>query len=624
MTRDELLTRLNSIEWNDIEFKEAAWAVPKDALSTASAFANTAGGHLVFGIKEGSGTFTVSGVIDADKVQNDFLGQVRDRNKVSVFLPIDGELHALDGGTVIVFYVPEAQRSEKPVYLDGNPRKAYIRRGGRDDTCTGDELIRFIRDAADTRYDGELLTDFNVERCFDETTVRWYRQRHAERNPGRYDQLSDIEFLQQMACVAEKQNQLIPNRAGILVFGTDAAFRQILKRPIVDFQVYRESKANYSAEVRWADRITPVPEENLIKTWQSLVGFYSKHAEHPFAIDPGSLRRADDPPDYISFREATINLLIHQDFGDQTRSPTIRFFRDQSEFFNPGDAFASREQLIDPGEKAVRNPSIVAAFRRIGLSDQAGSGVGAIFASWRRLGNVPPVIENDKAEKTFLLILPEDRLVTEAQLLAQANLGVSLSEQEAAVFAYLTRKGQIDLADVKGLTGLAGPAALGLVQRLTVQALLAPAAEGGHMYPLADHLRKRFMPSSVGTAEQPQGTTSASAPQDATEQVTVQVTPGATEQVRALVQLTSVQWLIVEQTDTPRTLQELLDITGYKQRPYFKAHHLEPLLAGGVLRMTVPDKPTSSKQQYVLTEVGVKLKAMHGQANIEQKKESEK
>lgn len=624
MTRDELLARLNSIEWNDIEFKEAAWAVPRDALSTVSAFANAAGGHLVFGIKQENGTFTVSGVIDADKVQNDFLGQVRESNKISIFLPINGELHALDGGTVIVFYVPEAQRYEKPVYLDGNPRKAYIRRGGRDDTCTGDELIRFIRDAADTRYDGDLLPDFNVESCFDAATVRWYRQRHADHNPGRYDQLSDIEFLQQMACVAEKQNQLIPTRAGILVFGTDAAFRQTLKRPIVDFQVYREPKASYSAEVRWTDRMTPVPEENLLKTWQALVGFYTRHADHPFAIDPGSLRRADDPPDYISFREATINLLIHQDFGDQTRSPTIRFFRDQSEFFNPGDAFASREQLIDPGEKSVRNPSIVAAFRRIGLSDQAGSGVGAIFASWRRLGNVPPIIENDKAEKTFRLILPKDRLLTEAQLLAQASLGVSLSEQEAAVFAYLTRKGQIDLADVKGLTGLAGPAALGLVQRLTVQALLAPAAEGGHMYTLADHLRQRFMPSSVDTAEQPQGATPVSAPPDATEQVTVQVTPGVTEQVPALVQLSPVQWLIVEQTDTPRTLQELLDVTGYKQRPYFKAHHLEPLLAGRVLRMTVPDKPTSSKQQYVLTEVGVKLKAMHGQANIEQKQESEK
>lgn len=144
------------------------------------------------------------------------------------------------------------------------------------------------------------------------------------------------------------------------------------------------------------------------------------------------------------------------------------------------------------------------------------------------------------------------------------------------------------------------------------------------MYTLADHLRQRFMPSSVDTDEQTQGATPVSALSEETEQVTVQVTPGVTEQVPALVQLSPLQWLIVEQTDTPRTLQELLDVTGYKQRPYFKAHHLEPLLAGGVLRMTVPDKPTSSKQQYVLTEVGVKLKAMHGQATIEQKQESEK
>lgn len=622
MTRDELLARLKSIEWNDIEFKEAAWAVPKDALSTVSAFANTDGGHLVFGVTQENGKFSISGVIEADKVQNDFLGQVRDSNKISVFLPIDGQLHAIDEGTVIVFYVPEAKRSEKPVFLDGNPKKSYIRRGGRDDTCTGDELIRFMRDASNTSYDSELLSDFCVERCFDESTVRWYRQRHSERSPGRYDQFSDIEFLQQMACVAEKQHQLIPTRAGILTFGTDAAFRQILKRPIVDFQVYREPKSDYSAEARWADRMTPVPEENLIKTWQALVSFYTRHADHPFAIDPGSLRRTDDPPDYVSFREAAINLLIHQDFGDQMRWPTIRFFRDQSEFFNPGDAFSSREKLIDPGEKPVRNPSIVAVFRRIGLSDQAGSGVGAIFASWRRLGNVPPIIENDRAEKTFRLILPKDRLLTEAQLLAQASLGVSLSEQEAAVFAYLTRKGQIDLADVKGLTGLAGPAALGLVQRLTVQALLAPASEGSHLFTLAEHLRPRFMPTNNETTVPKQPVTTPATAGKPTEQVTVQVAAEATEQVSTLVQLSAVQWAIVEHADTPRTLNELLAITGYKQRPHFKVHHLEPLLAGGVLRMTVPDKPTSSRQQYVLTETGVKIKAMHGQAEAATKQES--
>lgn len=623
MTREELLARLQSIEWNDIEFKEASWAVPRDALSTVSAFANTEGGYLVFGVKQTNGTFEITGVIEADKVQNDFLGQVRDRNKVSALLPIEGQLHTLDEGTVIVFYVPEAKRNEKPVFLDRNPHKAYVRRGGRDDTCTGDELIRFIRDASDTRYDSEPLPDFSIDRCFDEATVRWYRQRHAERNPGRYEQLTDTEFLQQMACVVEKQRQLTPTRAGILVFGTDAAVRQILTRPVVDFQVYREPKAAYSAEVRWFDRMTPVPEENLLKTWQAMVSFYTRHAEHPFSIDPGSLRRSDDPPDYVSFREAAINLLIHQDFGEQTRWPTILFFRDQSEFFNPGDAFATREQLLDPGEKPVRNPSIVAAFRRIGLSDQAGSGVGAIFASWRRLGNILPTIDNDKTEKTFRLTLPKDRLLTEAQLLAQASLGVSLSEQEAAVFAYLTHKGQIDLADVKGLTGLNGPAAQGLVQRLTIQALLTPVTEGSHLFTLAEHLRPRFLPTSIQTAPQKQSVTATDAAAGATEQVTEQVVAGVTEQVPQLVQLSTVQWAIVEHADTPRTLNELLAVTGYKQRPFFKAHHLEPLLAGGVLRMTVPDKPTSSKQQYVLTETGVKLKAMHGQAGATTNQESE-
>lgn len=85
MTREELLDRLKSIEWDDIEFKDAAWAVPKDALSSVSAFANTAGGYLVFGIKEANRTFTITGVIEADKIQNDFLGQVRDRKKSASF-----------------------------------------------------------------------------------------------------------------------------------------------------------------------------------------------------------------------------------------------------------------------------------------------------------------------------------------------------------------------------------------------------------------------------------------------------------------------------------------------------------------------------------------------------------
>ena len=60
MTRDELLARLQSIEWSDIEFKEAAWAAPRDSLETVSAFANTAGGTLALGLDDLANASTIA------------------------------------------------------------------------------------------------------------------------------------------------------------------------------------------------------------------------------------------------------------------------------------------------------------------------------------------------------------------------------------------------------------------------------------------------------------------------------------------------------------------------------------------------------------------------------------
>lgn len=610
MTRDDLLAALQSIEWNDIEFKEAAWAVPKDALSTVSAFANTEGGHLVFGVKQANSTFTVTGVTDADKIQNDFLGQVRDTNKVSVFLPIGGTVHDLADGTVLAFYIPEAERHQKPVYLDGNPKKAHIRRGGRDDTCTGDELLRFIRDASNIRYDAETL-DVDIGRCFDEVSVRWYRARFAASNPGKDTAADDITFLRNWGFLVEQGGVLRPTRAAILVLGSGEYVRQVLPRMVTDVQLYRNASTEYDSTVRWADRLSV--EDNLIKAWQAIVEFYYRHSERPFAVDATTMRRDDDPPDYISFREAAINLLIHQDFGDTTRVPVIRFFRDETEFFNPGDAFASREQLLDPGDKEVRNPSIVNAFRRIGLSDQGGTGVRAIFDGWRKLGYLPPEIENHRAEKSFRLRLRKVKLITEAQLLAQASLGAHLSEHEAAVFAFLLRSGQIDVADIKALTGLTGAQALDLAQRLTVQVLTEPLGEAAHTWRLVPHLRTRFAAEAAENSKEYQSSGAETEAAGPTDQVTEQVAPEQAGLDRFLDRLTEVQWRIVSYADVPRSLAELMAHAGYRQRPHFVATHMEPLLAGGVLRPTIPDKPRSSRQRYVLTDAGIQLKLLHEQ-----------
>ena len=154
----------------------------------------------------------------------------------------------------------------------------------------------------------------------------------------------------------------------------------------------------------------------------------------------------------------------------------------------------------------MRNPAIVAAFRRIGLSEQAGTGVRAIFRGWQRLGYVPPLINNDKTRKTFELLLLREQLFSEDQQLLQAQLGVKLSETEARLFAFACRQGGASLTDAKAVTGQAGPGARKVLNTLVVQRLLEPLGESNR-YGLAEHLKDSFGAAQLGqsTSDQARG-----------------------------------------------------------------------------------------------------------------------
>jgi ATP-dependent DNA helicase RecG len=48
-------------------------------------------------------------------------------------------------------------------------------------------------------------------------------------------------------------------------------------------------------------------------------------------------------------------------------------------------------------------------------------------------------------------------------------------------------------------------------------------------------------------------------------------------------------------------------LVGQTNRTRFRSQELKPLLESGWLAMTIPDKPTSSKQKYRITEAGRKI-----------------
>jgi ATP-dependent DNA helicase RecG len=613
MDQDELLEILRAHEWRNIEFKEAQIDVPRSAYETVSAFANTDGGHLVFGVRKNGKDFEVVGVLNVDKVQNDFLTTLRQRDKISVTINVREELHTHDGSDLIIFYVPEVHRSEKPVFLNGDIRRSFIRKGGCDIRCSDDERNRFLMDAAAERYDGHPI-DLDMATAFDPQSIKWYRAVYEGRPGNRsHASLSDLDFLSEMGLLVESQGQRLPSRAAILLFGSNASFRQLLPRPLVDCQRFSLTRKIADAGERWDDRM--VLDENLIRVWPSLIEWYQRSSERPFRVDPTSLQRDDTPPDYRAFREAIVNLLIHQDYSDHSRKAEIRQYGDQTVFWNPGDAFAAGIDLLEPGEREVRNPRIVTMFRRIGLSENAGWGLKDIYKNWQKLGNVPPRISNDKGRKSFELVLKKEELLSEQQILFQASLGVHLSDEQARAFAFVCREKEVTLSELKAVTGLAGTDALALAESLVTQMLLK-SLETGKLYSLADHLRERFEVSDKA-GEQPVIKRA--------DLVTAQVgsaTPDlSTAQVKPLEKLTETQWKIVEFCDLPRRLTEIMGHLGLTNRGYFKEHHLDPLLQSSMVAMTNPGNPKASNQRYVLTETGVKLKARRISKNSRQSEE---
>ncbi|MYN66474.1 MAG: AAA family ATPase [Acidobacteria bacterium] len=610
MTQDELIELLRKHEWRDVEFKEAQRKVPRDAYETVSAFANTEGGHLVFGVRESGQEMEIVGVLDVDKVQNEFLSTLRQPDKISVVVDVDEDLHKHDESALLVFYVPEVHRSQKPVFLNGDIRRAFVRSGGSDVRCSDRERNGFLIDAAAERPDGRAV-DLNPASAFDPDAIRWYRAVYEAR-PGNRScaAMSDVDFLAEMGLLVEQGGRRLPTRAAILIFGTNPAFRQLLPRPVVDCQRFTAIRDDADTGERWFDRL--VLDENLIRTWRSLIDWYEKLADHPFRLDPATLRRDDTPPDYRAFRESMINLIMHQDYSDHSRKAVIRYYADQTVFWNPGDAFAADTDLLEPGEREVRNPRIVLAFRRIGLSEHAGWGLRDVFRNWQQLGHVPPLILSDRRRKSFELVLKKEELLSEQQLLFQGQLGVRLTDDEARTVAIACRQQHLTLSQIKAVTGLSGPKATAVADRLVTQVLLERA---GDRYVMAGHLRARLAQANVGSDSASAPSTAAADRDNSTTAESPTAGDGPTSSMpsaasaKLLTTLSATQWRIVELCDVPRRLANVMVAIGETDRSLFRTQHVDPLLEAGILRMTIPGKPTAAAQRYVLTEAGAALKA---------------
>ena len=239
-------------ENNRIEAKKAVGRLPHSIWETYSAFANTLGGIILLGVEEHPDkSLHAIDLPDPDRLIKDFWDLVNNTQKasVNVLSGKDVSVENVDGKRIVVINVPRADRSYKPVYIDGNPLNSYRRNGEGDYKCTDEELKAMYRDASVRTQDMLVLDNFGMD-VINAESLRSYRQRMRLSRPGHvWDTLEDGEFLIKLGAAGfGEDGKRHPTSAGLLMFGNEY---DIVREYPNFFLDYREE---YDDVHRWTDR----------------------------------------------------------------------------------------------------------------------------------------------------------------------------------------------------------------------------------------------------------------------------------------------------------------------------------------------------------------------------------
>lgn len=383
MNKEELIKRLEDIEWEDFEVKEAHTEIPKNSWETVSAFSNTSGGWLVFGVKKSGKKYEVVGVRNPEKIEQDFLTTLRDNGKFNKKIDVSSKKYTLEEKTVLAFYIPQKSAKDKPVYFNSQ-KNTFIRTASGDQRATSEEIDSLFRAASFEEKDKEL-TKYSLKEL-DEETIRKYRSYFALVNPGhRYNTLSDEEFFEKLGVVLDSK----VTYAGLLVFGKEDSILKAIPQYKIDY--LEISGTSYEdAPTKYNYRITN--EKNLFIAFFDVYEQLSKRIDVPFSVKGGF--RDDDPQHLQAIREALVNLIIHADYFSQS-NPRIRVFSDRYEFYNPGALPKKIDFILKEDFSMPRNPIIAKVFRFIKLSENIGSGFHKMINGWSQHYHLKPVIEGD-------------------------------------------------------------------------------------------------------------------------------------------------------------------------------------------------------------------------------------
>lgn len=465
-------------ENNRIEAKKAMGGLPRSLWETYSAFANTLGGIILLGVEEWPDkTLHTVDLPDPDRLIREFWDIVNNPNKTSVNIlsSKDVFVQEVDGNHIVVIHVPRAERSYRPVYVDGNPLSTYRRNGEGDYKCTKEEYQAMVRDASVKTQDMLVLNEMDMS-VFNKESVRSYRQRMRLSRPGHvWEALEDEDFLLKLGAVGiGSDGRKHPTSAGLLMFGNEYDIVREYNAYFLDYQ------EQYDADTRWTDRIISSSGDWSGNVYDFYFRVYNKLTQDikvPFKMEGGV--RVDDTSVHQALREALANCLVNADYYGRQGLVVIKK-RDAITMSNPGNFRIEIDTAKSGGVSDPRNGTMLKMFNLIDIGERAGSGIPNIFRVWREQGWTAPVISENFDPDRIMLSLAfkksDDKKVTIKS--DDKKVTIKSARQKNEIITYLTDHVSAKNTDIAELLGVKSTRVKQLLKELLDEGVVV--AEGNN------------------------------------------------------------------------------------------------------------------------------------------------
>ena len=332
----------------------------KSWLKSVSAFANTAGGTLIFGITDGE---EIVGLEDI-KSDSEFISQ-KIKERISPFPEVIMKLRKTeDEKDLLLLYVPAG--AETPYYYTGDGvTEAYIRIGNESVVADATELKRLVMRGRNSSYDS-VMSPYNYE----DFSFSKLRERYKSWTGNSMTEKSFESF------GIRDANGHLTNAGALLADDAPIRWSRLFCTRWNGLdksggQVDALDSAEYSG--------------SLIILLNEGMSFVKRNMKTIWKKTPDS---RIEMPDYCerSVFEALVNALIHRDY----------LINGRLLIYSPGgmpDGTQIQGRDIDDIPSTRRNPILADIFARLGYMERQGSGLSKIRTAYENAANYQPGLE---------------------------------------------------------------------------------------------------------------------------------------------------------------------------------------------------------------------------------------